>query len=126
MSELSEPTMNMLELLQVPAERDMPAEAMQAQKATLLAAIAGAETSPAHRLQLRLRSMLSWLGFLALLGAVLAATCVVAVTGSADGKRVAELTAATGAITVVAVAGGPVSRLSTSAGNLVFVASAKA
>jgi uncharacterized membrane protein len=127
MSELSEPTMNALELLHVPAERNMPAEAMQAQKAMLLAAIAEAETvSSARRLQRRLRSMLGWLGFLALLGAVLGATFVLAVTGSANGKRVAELTAATGAITVVAVANGPASRLSMSAGNLVFAASAKA
>jgi uncharacterized membrane protein len=119
--------MNALELLHVPAERNMPAEAMQAQKAMLLAAIAEAETvSSARRLQRRLRSMLGWLGFLALLGAVLGATFVLAVTGSANGKRVAELTAATGAITVVAVANGPASRLSMSAGNLVFAASAKA
>jgi hypothetical protein len=110
MSELSDPVTTVLDGLTIPPERDLPRQAMKAQRGALLAAIAdGAvpkQASLAERIQLRLRTILGLFVMSAMLF-MLAVTCTMVATGTGATKKVVELTAATSAVTAAALAAPP-------------------
>jgi hypothetical protein len=87
---------------------------MEARKELLLVAVADAARaeppSLAEQIQLRLQTALGLFGLLVLICASLVAACLVAVSASGSAKRVSELTAATGALTAVALAAPALSR----------------
>jgi hypothetical protein len=97
----------MLDGLTIPAERDLPRAAMDAQKLALLAAIAdGAVPEPAslaERIQLRLRTMLGLFVMSAMLF-MLGVACTAVATGAGATKKVVGLTAATTAVAAAALA----------------------
>lgn len=85
----------------VPAEREMPPAAREAQKRLLFTAIAAEaddqRASIGERMHLRLRHILGLLGLLLLACAVVGAACAIAASGSSHTRHVAELTVATSA-----------------------------
>jgi hypothetical protein len=113
MREFSDPVIGVLDGLTIPAERDMPRAAMEAQKLALVAAIVGdavpAPASLAERVQLRLRTILGLFVMSAMLF-MLALTCTVVAAGNGATKRVVEVTAATTMLTAAAVSAPSVMR----------------
>jgi hypothetical protein len=102
MRELSDSVISVLDGLAIPAERDMPRAAMEAQKLALLAAIVdGASLEPAslaERIQLRLRTILGLFVTLAMF-VTIAVTCTLVAAGTGTTKRVVEVTAASTVVT---------------------------
>jgi hypothetical protein len=104
MDGVTELAMNLPELVQVPAERDLPPGVMETQRENLLAQIrlGGGEADLTAKVRCRLGSMLRWLLSLAS-AAVLVLAFAVAGGSGAHAKRGVESIAVAGATAVTAV-----------------------
>jgi hypothetical protein len=125
MRELSDRVTGVLDGLTIPAERDMPRAAMEAQKLSLLATIVGdalpESASLAERIQLRLRTILG-LFVLSVMFVTLGVTCTVVAARNGATKRVVEATAATTVLTAAALSAPSIVRLDGAGGNVLRVA----